>query len=551
LQDGKATPDPAGTADSGPVAPRSPFAYRAFTVLWLATVISNIGTWMHDVGAGWLMTGMSPSPVWVALVQTATTLPVFLLALPAGALADIGDRRRMLLVVQFVLGVVAAALGIIVYLGAASPLLLLCFTFAMGVGAAITAPAWQAIVPDLVPRVALQQAVATNSVGVNISRAIGPALAGYIITAIGQAAPFLINAVSYTLVVAALLWWRPQAGMERKLPPEDLLGAMAAGVRYAWHSRPLKSTLTRAAAFFLFASAYWAMLPLIARTVLGGGAQLYGVLLASIGVGAVLGALVLPALRRSLGADRVVALGTVGTVLTLLAFAAVRNPVVAAAASFIAGASWIAVLTALNVSAQVSLPQWVRARGLSIFVTVFFGSMSAGSLVWGQVASHLGIPAALFVASAGALLAIPLTWRFKLQQGDSGGLAPSMHWPAPVVDASMSHDRGPVMVTIDYRIDTLQSAEFVATLDQLSEARRRDGAYAWGLFEDAAQPGRFLEYFLVASWLEHLRQHERSTVADRDVQQQALAFHIGDAPPVVRHYLAPAAGREKPTDRRS
>jgi hypothetical protein len=233
-------------------------------------------------------------------------------------------------------------------------------------------------------------------------------------------------------------------------------------------------------------------------------------------------------------------------VLTLLAFAAVRNPVVAAAASFIAGASWIAVLTALNVSAQVSLPQWVRARGLSIFVTVFFGSMSAGSLVWGQVASHLGIPAALFVASAGALLAIPLTWRFKLQQGDSGGLAPSMHWPAPVVDASMSHDRGPVMVTIDYHIDTSQSAKFVATLDQLSEARRRDGAYAWGLFEDAAQPGRFLEYFLVASWLEHLRQHERSTVADRDVQLQALAFHIGDAPPVVRHYLAPAAGSEKP-----
>jgi MFS family permease len=224
LHEGKATPPPTPAPDSAPSAPRSPFSYQAFTVLWIATVLSNIGTWMHDVGAGWLMTGMSPSPVWVALVQTATTLPVFLLALPAGALADIADRRKNLLFVQLVLGIVAATLGIVVYLGATTPLLLLCFTFAMGVGAAITAPAWQAIVPDLVPRDALQQAVATNSVGVNISRAIGPALAGYIITAIGQAAPFLINAVSYTVVVAALVWWRPQASTVRKLPPEDLLG---------------------------------------------------------------------------------------------------------------------------------------------------------------------------------------------------------------------------------------------------------------------------------------------------------------------------------------
>jgi hypothetical protein len=317
------------------------------------------------------------------------------------------------------------------------------------------------------------------------------------------------------------------------------------GLRYAWHSRPLKATLTRAAGFFLFASAYWATLPLVARKVLGGGAELYGILLGSVGVGAVLGAFALPALRRSLNPDRVVALGTLGTTLALMVFAAVRNPALASAASFIAGASWLAVLTTLNLSVQVSLPEWVRARGLSIFVMVFFGSMSAGSVVWGQVASHLGIPVALFAASAGALLAIPVTWRFKLQQGDSRGLAPSMHWPEPIVNATVNHDRGPVMVTIEYRIDASRVGDFVATLDQLSQARRRDGAYAWGLFEDAAQPGRFLEYFLVMSWLEHLRQHERSTLADRDVQQQALAFHIGDSPPVVNHFLAPVEVRNR------
>lgn len=516
-----------------------PFAYPAFAVLWLATVLSNIGTWMHDVGAGWLMASLSPSPLWVALVQTATTLPVFLLALPAGALADIVNRRRMLLLVQAVLALVALGLGLLVWQGGTTPLLLLLFTFAMGLGAALTAPAWQAIVPSLVPRETLQQAVAVNSVGINISRAIGPALAGLLITTVGLAWPFLINAISFLVVVAALYWWQPPASAQRRLPPEDILGAIRSGLRYAWHSEPLKATLMRAVGFFLFASAYWATLPLIAKNVLGGGAQLYGALLACIGVGAVAGAFTLPRLRERLGPDRVVAAGTLGTALAMVLFATVHHNLIAGAASLLAGLSWIAVLTSLNVSAQVALPDWVRARGLSIFVTVFFGAQTAGSMLWGQTASHLGIPAALLIAAAGAVLAIALTWRSKLQQGSQMNLAPSMHWPEPVGSAELSHDRGPVMVTIEYQIDPAQAEPFTAAMDALSGQRRRDGAYAWGLFEDNEQPGRYLEYFLVSSWLEHLRQHERVTHTDKDVQERAQHYHLGSTAPKVRHLIAP------------
>lgn len=537
IGDRRAKPRAAGTATSF-----APFRHRVFAVLWLATVLSNVGGWMHDVAAGWLMTTLTPSPLMVALVQTATTLPVFLFALPAGALADILDRRRLLLVVQASLAVIAGLLGAIVLAGLATPWLLLVFTFAMGTGAALTAPAWQAIVPKLVPRENLQPAIALNSVGINVSRAIGPALAGLIIAAVAVWAPFLLNALSYLGVIAALIWWRPAPGPARRLPPEQLIGAMRAGLRYVRASAPMRATLTRAVAFFVFASAYWALLPLIARGLPAGGPTLYGILLGCVGAGAVGGALLLPKLKAWLGPNRLVAAGTLGTAATLLVFAFVQDATAASAMSLLAGASWIAVLSSLNVSAQTALPDWVRARGLSVFVTVFFGSMSLGSLVWGQAASILGIPTALLIAAVGAVLMIPLTLRWKLSQGETLDLAPSMHWPAPAVAGELEHDRGPVMVTIEYHIDPDRTAAFVATLEELAGERRRNGAYAWGLFEDAAEPGRFIEYFLVESWLEHQRQHERVTLADADVQARARAFHRGGGEPIVRHLVAPSSG---------
>lgn len=309
--------------------------------------------------------------------------------------------------------------------------------------------------------------------------------------------------------------------------------------RYARASGPLRSTLVRAVAFFLFASAYWALLPLIARQELAGGPEFYGVMLGAIGLGAVGGALLLPMLKKRLGADALVAMGTAGTALVLIVFALIKTPEAATLACLVAGASWIAVLSSLNVSAQTSLPDWVRARGLSIFIMVFFGAMTLGSIIWGQVASLIGIPTALLIASAGALLAAALSWPFKLQKGLELDLAPSSHWPEPLVAGDIALDRGPVMVTVEYRIDPDKGSEFITLMDELKAERRRDGAYAWGLFEDAAEPGRYLEYFTEVSWLAHLRHHERVTEADRAIQEKVRGFHTGDIDPVVTHFLAP------------
>lgn len=522
----------------------APFASRNFTVLWIATVMSNIGTWMHDVGAGWLMTSLSPSPLFVALVQTATTLPIFLFALPAGALADIVNKRKLLIGVQIFMAGNALALAYVVYHGSITPTSLLLFTFLIGLGSAITAPAWQAIVPSLVPRDMLQQAVALNSVGINISRAIGPAIGGFII-GYSVSLPFLINGLSFLLVVFALVWWRQQLTTAYMLPTERLIGAVRGGVRYALHSKPLKATLARAVSFFLFASAYWALLPLVARDLLDGDANVYGLMMAAVGVGAVCCAFVLPSLKKRLTVDTLVALGSVGTAFSLLVLASVINQVLAVVSCFFAGACWLAVLTSLNVSAQVALPEWVRARGLAALITVMFGSMSFGSVFWGQLSGLIGVANALYFSAAGLILVIPLTWRFKLQLGVGLDLSPSMHWPEPIVERSVKQDSGPVMVTIEYFIDSASAEAFHFAVLELKDQRYRDGAFTWGLFEDVAKPGRYLEYFMVESWLEHLRQHGRVTHADADIQAMVRSFHQGQDKPVVEHYIAAGFVKQK------
>ena len=346
----------AAATEEGEVSAWSPFRYRVFAVLWIAMLLSNVGGWMHDVGAGWLMTTLNPSPLLVSLVQAATTLPVFLLALPAGALADIVDRRRLLLIAKIYMTVIAAAMGMVVLAGRMTPEGLLLFTVALGAGTALINPAWQAIVPQLVPRQQLASAVALNSVGINVSRAIGPALAGVAIATLGLASPFLLNAVSFLAVIGALLWWRPPAPARRQLPAERWVAAMRAGLRYARSSGPLKGTLLRAIGFLLFASAYWALLPLIAREQLDGNAELYGVLVTCIGAGAVAGATMLPRLRKRYGASRLVLFSSVGTAAVLVAFALLREPAFVAGACVLAGATWIAALSSFNVSAQMSLP---------------------------------------------------------------------------------------------------------------------------------------------------------------------------------------------------
>jgi len=501
-------------------------------------LVSNTGTWMQDVGAGWLMTSLAPTPVMVALVQAATALPVFFLAIPSGALADIVDRRHYLIGVQFWMMAMALLLGLLTLAGATTAWTLLACTFALGVGSAMMMPAWASIIPELVPRTDLQSAVALNAMGMNVARAIGPAVAGVIIAAMGPGAVFLLNALSFVGVIAVLAAWRREP-RPSTLAGERFFGALRAGLRYARHAPPLQRVLVRGVAFYAFASANWALLPLIVRHELGRGAETYGIFVACIGAGAVVGALLLPRLRARVSRDLVVAGATVLFALVTLVLAWSRDVLVLGAAMLAMGAAWISVMSSLMMATQIALPDWVRARGLALFWSFFMGGMAGGSAFWGHVADSAGMPLALTVAAAGLLPGILLARRLSVGRHDGLDLAPSMHWPTPVLAEDLEEDRGPVMVTVEYRIDPARTAEFVRAMSRLRRVRLRDGAYFWQIFTDAESPARATECFLVDSWLEHLRQHERVTFADREVQERARAFHIGEKPPRVRHLIAP------------
>jgi MFS family permease len=523
--------DPLTTSNPQSVSrAQSPFRHRAFTVIWIATVVSNIGGWMYSVASGWLMTSLDPNAFIVSMVQAANSLPMFLFAVPAGALADIVNQRRFLIFGESTITVVTAAFAALVWLHLVTPTNLLLFSFVVAAGSAMTAPAWQSVVSKLVPKPDLPSAVAANSVGINVSRAIGPALGGVIVAALGIAAPFWLDAFSNIGVIAALVWWRAPKTSSSPLPPEPFGSAIRTGLRYARYNLYLRATLIRTIAFFVFGSAYWALLPLVARTQIAGGPALYGVLLGAIGASAVGGAFLLRRIRDRLGADSLVAAASLGTALATALFALARHPATAIVASFIAGASWIAAVSSLNVSAQVALPEWVRGRGLAMYVTVMFGALTIGSAIWGQLAVVAGLPAALFLAAAGAAIAIPLAWRWKLQTGANVDFSPSMHWPDPVTTHAIEADRGPVLVTVEYRIDPKNRDAFLHALGQYSRERRRDGAYDWGIFEDPAEDGRFIETFLTDSWLEHLRLHRRVTKSDWIAEQAIRRFHIGDGP---------------------
>lgn len=523
---------PSSTAAAGAFAP---LRERAFLVLWLATVMANTGTWMRDTASGWLMTSLSPSPTLVALVQAATTLPVFLLALPAGALADLVDRRRLMIVVQVGLAIVSLVLGVLTWVGGMTPQILLALTFCGGVGAALVAPAWQSIVPQLVQRPLMRPAIALNSLGVNIARAIGPAVGGALIATLGIAAAYFADVLSYVLIVLALRWWKPAPQPLRD--PEHLLGAMRSGLRFALFHPDLQRVLLRAFLFFIAASAYWALLPLIVREQLRGDATVYGFAMAAIGAGAILGALLLPHLRRRLSANATVLLAALLTAAAVAALAMARAPAPGIVALLFAGAAWIGVLTTLNATAQAVLPDWVRGRGLAVYLTVFFGAMTLGSAAWGQLASYAGLQASLLAAAAATAVIALLSHRWTLPDGEAD-LTPSMHWPEPAVSDEIRAEGGPVMVRITYTVPPAEHAPFHDAIRPLGRIRRRDGAYAWGVMFNLEQPDTVIEWFLVASWEEHLRQHRRVSAADREVQQAVHALHRGSSPPKVEHDLA-------------
>ncbi|MDV6341469.1 MFS transporter [Nitrosomonas sp. Is24] len=525
----------------------SPFKHCIFTVLWIATLVSNIGTWMFNVTSSWVMTELSPSPFMISMVQAATTLPVFLFALPAGALGDLFDRRKLLIWTQIFLAAVLLLFTALLWSGSVNAWTLLLFTFIIGTGSAFAMPAWQAIVPRLVPRDTLSSAIVLNGVSMNIARAIGPALGGFILAAAGAVATAFLDAISYLAVAAALLWWRASTTQDDALPRERLAGAMRAGIRFALHSKPLHHTLTHALAFFMCASAYWALLPLIAKDTLQGGPSLYGILLTALGIGAVSGAFLLPVMKKHFSANTIMIVATTVTALSSMLFAHGGHAVTGMVAGFTGGVSWIMAVSLLNVSAQMALPDWVRARGLAIFQMVVFGAMAAGSLSWGQATEMIGLPEALTASGFLALLLIPITARFKLNLGEHHDYTASGHWsdPAPVIP--VSHDHGPVLVTLEYRIDDADRAAFYLLMQELEITRRRDGAIQWGFFEDVEDHGRFIEMFTVESWVAHLRQHARVSVSDKMLQNKIFALHREETSPRVTHAVAPHTGGQLKT----
>ncbi|MDQ1062480.1 MULTISPECIES: MFS transporter [Stenotrophomonas] len=513
----------------------SPLKIRLFRAMWLAILGSNVGTWVNDVAAAWVMAERTGSPLMVALVQSATTVPVVLLALVAGTLADIVDRRRYLLFTQGWMLLVAATLATLTALGMLTPPLLVLLTFAMGCGAAMAMPAQAAIVSELVPRPMLASAVALNSIGINIARSLGPAIGGLIVAQLGAGWAFGLNALSFAAMLWVLFNWRPDA-LASALPPEGFGAGLRAGVRYALRAGRLQAVLIKSAGFFFFASAVTALLPLVVRSELHGGAGTYGLLLGCIGIGAVSGALVLPSLRARLDRDLLVLLATLACALSLFGLAWLRHMALLPLAMLVNGFAWITVLSSLQIAAQTAVPAWVRARALSLYIMVFSLGMAAGGLSWGSIAQRTSIPLALTIAAVGAVIGGLLVWRVRIAGSEELDLRPAGHWPAPELAVPVTHDRGPVLVTVEYHIDDADRAAFHALLGELGRTRRRDGAVIWGVAEDVATPGIHLEYFVTPSWIEHLRQHERVTAEDRILQEKVRALHRNEHAPIVRHF---------------
>jgi len=517
--------------------PWSPLRNPMFRALWIAGVFSNIGSWIHITATAWLMTSLAPSAVMVSLVQTASSLPIFLLALPAGALADVLDRRRLILVTQACMLLAAAALGVLTILGLTTPWTLLALTLVLGAAAATNMPAWQAIIPELVSRAEIPSAVALNSVGFNAARAIGPAVGGLVVGLAGTGFAFMINALSFLGVMIVLFFWKRRPHTST-LPAERIVGAMRTGLRYVRHAPALRAVFVRATAFIVCASALAALLPLYARQMLGLGSVGYGLLLGAFGFGAVAGAAVLPAVRRRTSLDRLNVLTNLAFAAALALMAFVHEFYTVCAALTIAGGAWLALLASFNSSVQSIVPAWVRGRALAVYMLVFFGGMAGGSVVWGVAASFSSIPTALNLAALGLASGIVLTRSQRLRAPETLDLSPSMHWSVPTLVIEPRPEDGPVLITIEYRVDPRKDAQFRLVMDRLRRSRLRGGAFRWRLFVDASDCGRYLESFIVESWIEHLRQHERLTVADLEIEQRVRAFHCGDKPPIITHLVA-------------
>jgi MFS family permease len=528
------------------LSPWRPLQRGAFRAVWIALVVSNLGTWMQSVGAAWLMTSLTPSPLLVALMQTATTLPIFVLGLPAGTLADLFDRRRLLIATVAWSLLVAVVLGALTQAGLISAWSLLTLTFLLGLGGALNAPAWQAIVPELVERDELPAAVSLQAMGFNVARAVGPAIGGLVVAASGPAAVFFLNAASFVATLVVLARWR-RAPAQNNGAPEAMLGATAAGMRYVRHAPALRAVLVRVAAFMFGASALWALLPALARRELGLDATGYGILLGSLGAGAVGAALFLPRLKRRMSVDQLTAAATLVFAAATLALAFVRALPPLLVFTLAGGMAWLTIMSTLTVAAQTAAPAWVRARALSIYLLVFAGIMAAGSFAWGALAEQFGNSTALVGAALALLLGLAATYRWPLGRHQQLDLNPARHWADPTLAITPDPADGPVLITVEYRVPAHNTRAFLEAMEAMQTFRRREGSLSWGLFRDLADPDRYVETFIVATWAEHMRQHARVTVEDQAIEERAFAFQREGVRPVAAHLIAARVYDEQQT----
>ncbi|WP_161599556.1 MFS transporter [Hymenobacter nivis] len=527
------TPAPAARATMW-----SPLAYHVFRAVWIASLASNVGTWMQNVAGVWLVTTLTTSALLVALMQTATSLPAFLLSLPSGALADLIDRRKLLLGTQGFMAVVATILGALTLAHEVSAFGVLGFTFLLGMGSALNGPVWQTVTTELVPRPVLPFAITLNGVSNNIARAIGPALGGVVIAYYSPGWVFMLNGVSFLGTFAVIYFWKRDAE-ESQGPAEHFLGALRAGMRYVHYAPPIHAVLVRVFAFGFGASAMWALLSVVVARKLHLSAGHYGIMLSWLGAGAVAGAFLMGRAGQRISLNRRVLLGGLAFVGTNLSLAFIENTAILGPIMFVSGTAWLMAMTSFSTTVQLNVPKWVQARVISIYMLLFQAGMSLGSLAWGELADYFSPQVALCVAAAwmaaSALLALP----YPLQAADNLNLDPAEPWlDPPMADGPADPDDGPVVVMITYRIDPADWAAFQPVVGRLSRLRLRDGALRAGVFADLADPGRITEFFTVATWGEHLRQHHRFTRDDQAVEEQVRQYHRGPEPPHVAHFLA-------------
>ena len=515
-------------------SPWSPLRVPTFRNLLIADTLSDIGTFMQSVGAAWLMVSFGAGPMYVALTQTASSLPFFLLALPAGSIGDIVDRRRLILVTEWWMVGMAALLAALTIAGLMTPWLLLALTFAISAGDALEVPSWRALLPELVPKADLAAASALNGIEFNLARAVGPALAGLLIAAAGVGAAFVVNAVSFLGVVWVVARWkRPSHALA--VPAETLTGATVAALRYVRHSPGIKALSARSALVMLFASSMLALLPTVAQRA-GHSSLNYGVLLGCFGAGAIAGALLMPHVRARWSTDAVVsaAIAILGATIVLTAFAGALSTL--AVLMFVAGGAWITFISLFSALAQGLAPDWVRARVLAIFVLSFQGGIAAGSALWGLVGERAGVQTALLFAGVSCMATAVFSFLRRLPTAPAD-ISPWNHWrmPAVITDLELSLDDGPVLVTVEYMVDSAHTRAFVNVMQEYEHVRRRDGASRWGLYHDTEVPGRYVETFLVGSWAEHLRQHARLTQDDRTLEERVYSLVRGQ--PRIQHLI--------------